>query len=126
MSKEKKDICQYLHYYIGCEWKVIQQAGEYRSGTYRTDYFNSGLLRELSMQNVQIKPILRKLSSISKNEQKRVDEIYEDMGQPGAFDDVKFQIEVNAQITHYLLSKHFDLFGLIESELAIDKETLNP
>lgn len=30
------------------------------------------------------------------------------------------------ELTIYLLSKHFDLFGLIEAGLAIDKTTLNP
>lgn len=30
-----------------------------------------------------------------------------------------------AELTRYLLSHHFDLFGLIESGLAIDKTTLN-
>jgi hypothetical protein len=32
--------------------------------------------------------------------------------------------KLNAEQHHYLLSKHFDLFGLIESNLALDKTKL--
>lgn len=63
-----KDISQYLHYYLGCDWQVTQLSGEFASGAYGTSYFNSLLLRELALGNVTIKPILRKLESMTEEE----------------------------------------------------------
>lgn len=46
----------------------------------------------------------------------------------GANDEMRYfvDVEVQAQFVRYLLSKHFDLFGLIPAGLAIDSTTLKP
>lgn len=49
-------------------------------------------------------------------------DIVEVMNNDGSFSPVNPQ----SQIFYFFLSKHFDLFGLIEAGLAIDKTTLNP
>jgi hypothetical protein len=66
-------------------------------------------------------PILRPLTSISEDEaaeyNKRRETLY-------TMADMQNLVRQEAACIQYLLSKHFDLFGLIEAGLAIDSTTL--
>jgi hypothetical protein len=66
-----------------------------------------------------LKLALRPLSDISVEEITQLDKMF--LPQKGY---AKRTVVLEAERTHYLLSKHFDLFGLIEAGLAIDKTTL--
>lgn len=85
-----------------------------------------------------VKPILRPLESMTEEE---LDEIArqvleeDDLAHPVAEKIANYETFISmgdwsafemAQMTAYLLSKHFDLFGLIPAGLAIDKASLNP
>lgn len=126
-----KDIKDYLHLYLGCEveygydgrkaigdihgldphagWKVFTRKPIPMYHTVRTEL---------------LKPILRPLSDMTEEE---FDYMF--FKQPGyvsieskALVDKRFDISPH-QVA-FLLSKGFDLFGLIEAGLAIDRTTL--
>jgi len=67
----------------------------------------------------RIKPILRPLSDITEREIYEYGEIEQACPINHSF--LIYQCRVEAEQTKYLLSKHFDLFGLIDAGLAIDK-----
>jgi hypothetical protein len=124
MNTEKKelDIKDYLHLYLGCEVeirefscygestyieKVIQVTNEH-AGTEKFEYYFDG------DNEITFKPILRRLS----DKNMTTDELREWCKRrqrkgwmPG----------VHADNTKWLLSKGFDLFGIIDSNLAIEK-----
>jgi len=112
METKFKDVA---HLYLGCDIVWKQYSGDYTDGTYGTDLYNSKLLREISLGNGKAIPILRPLSDMTEEEYQHTS--------------VCVSIESNdyireAENTLYLLSKHFDLFRLIESGQAIDAATL--
>lgn len=117
------------HLYIGCKAK---------------DTFNDVIL-DWDIKNAhmysesidQIKPILRPLSDMAEDEVKEVDRHGAEgwhtiaKGEPvstgNSFEMVGLAVtHRQARETAYLLSKHFDLFGLIASGQAIDATTLTP
>lgn len=106
-----KDISQYLHLYLGCELK---------SEKYPKDTpLDTEILHAIEHDNLygEFKPILRPLSSMTEEENKeRFNEWY--------LKEENTPLERNAREIKYLLSKHFDLFGLIDAGLAIDKTKL--
>lgn len=161
MSKELKD---YLHLYLPIPVelnnggsKVYNRVAvavgnmddEYRYVTLRLgsgkDSFTHAVLFS---DKERIKPILRKLSSMTEEEIKFLFNC-EQMVAEGVTDisvsvsipliEIKWKNKGEAEFCyyhqglnqlsprqfHYLLSKHFDLFDLIDDGLAIDKETLN-
>lgn len=131
----KKELKDYLHLYLGCEvmcfWqstnpaikpeqkKLIAQKSE--------TPFEISLPTALS---VNVKPILRTLSDMREEEAVECWELTDtdrDKEIEGWQVVDYFRREENfyePKTFLYLLSKHFDLFGLIKSGLAIDKNTL--
>jgi len=138
----EKNIKYYLNFYFGCECEISDltkrmvlegwEEGRTKIGGYLLDCMN----------DCTIKPILRKLCSMTEEERLELDGIY---ARAVIIDDYPFKTKlsngdweiskstrsrlfmdsiVSANMTQHLLSKGFDLFGLIESGLAIDKETL--
>lgn len=63
----------------------------------------------------QVKPILRPLSSMTEDEYLEAHEIGAAFNEENRYE----LMQSMAAVTQYLLSKGFDLFGLIESNLAI-------
>ena len=126
MEKKLKD---YLHLYIGCEC-IYNNKLYVLTGTNKpylstdTTFFRidlrvkgKGFRESTSSTDMdKTKLILRPLSDMTSKES--------DYILPEALEG-KPTIIVNAASTAWLLSKHFDLFGLIDAGLAIDKSQLN-
>lgn len=129
-----KDIKDYLHYYLGCDVRTndhdMGDGNKHygRVGTFIGFVDHTRLSCRLAhragpegrVSVFMLKPILRPLSDMTEEEQQemlRLHRFAESKLLPW-FHDTYFEC------IHYLLSKHFDLFGLIESGLAIDKTTI--
>lgn len=121
METKLKD---FIHLYLGCivtthtNFRPNGKESVGRSGYAR---LTGDLLADIENKTFPFdaKPILRPLSDMTE------EEFLE--GQHGLDYNVRFgYIKVNGVITAYLLSKHFDLFGLIESGQAIDSTKLTP
>lgn len=115
----KKEIKDYFHLYYGCEFRSIEM--------YDEEY----ITRRIDMINPKAhevwKPTLRPLSDMTEEERKEVEfkrEILYDIHERNSKD--PDTLIMCGDITKYLLKQGFDLFGLIEAGLAIDKTTLNP
>jgi hypothetical protein len=118
-SKRKmKDLKDYLHLYLGCDIDFEDEHGDIRTGKLVRVKYNHqcpavidcrGKRYYRNTEELQLH--LRLLTDMTEEEKKAV---YTIKGE-NAFN------EFEAQSTLFLLSKHFDLFGLIESGLAIDK-----
>lgn len=144
-----KNIKDYLHLYLGCEC-IVKEPGEsaFKSvleGIQRGKFLLKEYGHLLLWEAAEIKPILRPLSDMTEEElieQENIFKIYEpdfevtpDM-RKNAWEKIKndgimaveFSEDNNPlmvfELFRYFLSKHFDLFGLIESGLAIDKTKL--
>lgn len=138
----EKNIEDYLHLYLGCE--VVIQKSFTGFGRYLVKgdkvVLNTKLLMELGEDGNctytpnYIKPILRNLNDMTEEEKLQ-------LAYNHAYPHVKFSSKESALNSMYgrygskwftayqdeflfLLSKHFDLFGLIEAGIAIDKTTL--
>lgn len=119
----EKKIEDYLHLYLGCEIKIgdqieildaVGQSGEFES-------LYKGHLRNFYHISVGVKPILRPLSDMTEEEKFEIQQI-------SGWVDYNHYINqgfCKPEVFKYLLSKSFDLFGLIESGLAIDKTKIN-
>lgn len=140
MKTEVMKLQDYLHLYLGCEVKVNEWA--YKSklveihsnfviveDAFRTKIFFDGfklILRPLSdatfEECIYVAEILghaiseTKPDIILKSKGKAFLEAY-------GLDVIKSPV-VAANLTKYLLSRHFDLFNLIENNLAINSTTL--
>lgn len=105
-------LSEVIHLYIGqeCEYKWIREPDKILHGkvtpkVIESIHYNDGIL-------TYVKLILRPLSDATKQETKEI---------LMSGDEIATDIELDAARTLYLLSKGFDLFGLIESGQAIDK-----
>jgi hypothetical protein len=111
------EIKDYLHLYLGanCKYKRTMGISSWKGGVLDTTMFKSALdaLRI-------VKPILRPLSDMTEEEFEIWDNGVTGKLRSGTHD----LIEEEALKTHFLLSKHFDLFGLIDAGLAIDETPL--
>ena len=133
MDKQLKD---YLHLYpeveVMCVGPFFNMERDYntrgklvgRSLTHLSEYLvrvNNNLANYFGIY--EIKPILRKLSSMTKEERLilSVDDNIINENLDGLFLD-----HLSPEEFRYLLSLHFDIFQLIESGLAIDASTLQP
>jgi hypothetical protein len=128
-----KEIKDYLHLYLGCDAMIAEGKDLY---TLTAIQSNSTLcvMRNKKdsrngdwIHNKNIKPILRPLSSMTEEEMKEcgnLDYDFSDEPELNQWDWREFDTLISANQFHYLLSRHFDLFGLIEAGLAIDKTTL--
>lgn len=113
---ELKDV---IHFYIGCEvqWKHDTKSKFWLVGydveTVRLKTQNGASIFPIKTEDITI--FIRPLSDMTEEEQNAYWFL-------NSVRDSKEQCE--ATNTRYLLSKHFDLFGLIESGQAINKTTL--
>jgi len=121
----EKNIKDYLHLYLGCElFEVGGGIGKlYNMGTFAgsiVQVFTDCSSNEPYWTNVRnVKPILRPLSDMT-DEEKNYFELW-------SFEIMKEdlnQVQRNALKIKWYLYNHFDLFGLIEAGLAIDKTTI--
>jgi hypothetical protein len=120
----KKELKDYLHLYIGAEVVCTKEG-------LNEDLEYTGMVRKVSPRlidkylNGNWKPILRPLSSMTEEDIYEYDEI-QAKGESVADTDTKFgEILVGSpECFLWLLSKHFDIFGLIDAGLAIDKTKL--
>ena len=111
-----KDIKDYLHLYLGCQ---ISIGGRYNV-TLTANYTDaSHISLDHCLANPAYKPILRPLSSMTGQE---MEEFYV-MPEPMLTWRVDMYYQLPPNRFHWLLSKHFDLFDLIEDELAIQITT---
>jgi hypothetical protein len=151
----QKEIKNYLPFYLGCKvfygreiWEFIGINKPYKTNK---DVFvsisirppNKGFRSMVSLCNLSdIKLILRPLSDIT--EEEAID-IWDIMNADGGNKKELSKYDVIEQgkslvysicymanivatfaLTHYLLSKNFDIFGLIGAGLAIDSTTIKP
>lgn len=113
-------IQDYLHLYFGCP--CIFRYGP-------TGEWKDGFVKEVALQRVrhgasyQVKPILRKLADITREENQEHFSLQTNHGDVGCGCIGNLVVENGASIA-YLFSKHFDLFGLIDAGLAIDATTI--
>ena len=121
-----------LALYLGCECEIVtapNTVGKLISISLEGDVcrilqppyspMNGGWFAKIE----EVKPILRPLSDISANE---CFELVKLKDFPRASDGrmIALNGRYEPDVFLYLLSKHFDLFGWIEQNLAIDKNTL--
>lgn len=125
----EKKIEDYLHLYLGCEaertWYYSSEPNTVHSK--RTVIVDGGLIENpigTSSPNIDLefdlKPILHPLSDMTEEEGKE----YVALGFGGMIDQRGGKLiyqTFTPPCFLWLLSKHFDLFGLIDSGLAIDK-----
>lgn len=120
----KKELKKYLPFYLGCEVKLKEGLGALcLVGTLGSDSQKYHVLRNAMsfgqpFDFVEDKLILRSLSDMTEEEYWEADKLQMPIKEFGEY-------QFSAEQYHYLLSKHFDLFGLIDAGLAIDKTTLN-
>lgn len=118
MGKEK-NIKDYLHLYLGCECLLHLELGtmsekltgvtENEDGETICYFLNSN---KSFRKSDTVKLLLRPLSDMTEEEKK-------EYGKGKSFINVQYLSPADFM---YLLLRHFDVFGLIESGLAIDKE----
>lgn len=113
--KQFKDVA---HLYIGCKVKTDHRGIFTLQGV---SLHSSGRLRAFTNDTHlcfvdELTPILRHLADMTLEE---YDEVIK-------MEKIGGGMESMAAATAYALSRHLDLFGLIESGQAIDATTLNP
>lgn len=117
-----KDLKDYLHLYLGCECVAKYP---YNGEKERRMTIIAPNLHELLDEVEYCKPILRPLSDITEKEQDEIWYSEEPMGvaelNAGT---IRRKVVLCPNRIKYLLSKGFDLFGLIQSGLAIDATKL--
>lgn len=132
-----KNISDYLHLYYGGQAFEYDENGKEYPCKIDAETFDRS-------ENVEviIKPILRRLDSMTEEDHIEVGKLlgYEETRtkplhlialkgksfvEGYGLDRIE-SITVVSLITKYLLSKGFDLFGLIDDELAIDSKILKP
>lgn len=115
-----KKIEDYLHLYLGCDIFVPRQNQDLKDDIMR---LTAAKMCGYDLSNV--KPILRPLADMTEEEGALMDDMakrqrdnYIEIQNCKFFDGIRTE---SAEAFAFLLSKHFDLFGLIEAGLAIDK-----
>lgn len=117
-----KEIKEYLPYYIGQRFRYRYVDWDKDSWSPWTILNGRDIekMSDLSIDKIELE--CRKLSSMTEDESIEYVEI-----------DRKYRlvktadwagVKMEAEKTHYLLKKGFDLFGLIEKNLAIDKVSI--
>lgn len=118
----EKKLVDYLHLYMGCKCRDTFNDCD----VVLTPKIYAGYMEQWnSPEDEQIRPYLRPLSDMTEDETQELGCFVSTLS-PGYIRDAlihktsyKLQIEESFELTAYLLSKGFDLFGLIESNLAI-------
>lgn len=113
-----------LHLYLGCEinYHLYSDGEGYMANLTGTMIDNW----ESYNQFKPAKLILRPLSDMTEEEGKEVCRYTRDAQAFVKFNTAIGKEAINATTMVYLLSKHFDLFGLIDAGLAIDKTKIKP
>ncbi len=129
-----KKINDYIHLYLGCDGQAeFNYDGKVQCVNCKfTGMFYDGQLvvkckdkNGIEWANSsmvfpdQFKPILRPLTDMTEEESLKWAEMKERF-----WNDKLMSVFNTAELIHWLLSKHFDIFNLINEELAIDKTTL--
>jgi hypothetical protein len=126
MSKEIKD---YLHLYLGCEAMYGDRKIVICGLNINSQHIQNIVGQETFLIK-EIKPLLRPLNDMTEEEfnefKKHSDSDFSKMCMIDSMmkDGSYTRLCHSAFAQQYLLSKGFDLFGLIESELAIDSTKL--
>ena len=113
----KKELKDYLHLYLGCDVYMDNPHAAFHKDTLDVDLLER-LYNDLPMKCYKL--ILRPLSDMTEDEEKYVGlglkagTANASMLKSGYFH------STTPKVFYYLLSKHFDLFGLIESGLAVN------
>lgn len=116
-----KKIEDYLHLYLGCDVEYNLSSMRYVLIGIESDaaYIFSESIGMQIVSMFRIKPILRPLSDMTEEDYAYLNDGYNNSDKHSRYGSHYWE----AEQTRYLLSKHFDLFGLVESGLAIDKTT---
>ena len=111
-----KEVKDYIHLYLGCEGILTRQK-TYGSPKKTTEILQAGILNNLELlpSIYSFKPILRHLIDMKEEEARKFG-----LGLIVDNRTVKV-IDWTPEKFAYALSQQFDLFGLIEAGLAIDK-----
>lgn len=107
-----KDIKDYLHFYLGCEAVTVKSKPEIITG-HIIDLVNGNFYHA--------KPILRPLSDMTEEEAFDLEAVG---GSTEVFELTSIVYSFDSHRMLWALKKGFDLFGLIESNLAIDSTKL--
>ena len=122
------ELKDYLHFYEGalCRWRYVDyHPGQWSVLAPLTKRDIARLCDDNSVEKIELH--IRPLSNMTEEEGFELSEAL------GVFTPANFMEAINKgskyvidyrnsfEITRYLLSRHFDLFGLIEAGLAIDK-----
>jgi hypothetical protein len=121
MDKKIKD---YLHFYLDCDCFLSFSEDGDPDKRFRLTYYNLNYYRQWLDD---ILPVLRPLSDMTYDERQECGNMIYDFSDDPELNDHQwqdFEIGLAPEQFHWLLSKNFDLFGLIESGLAIDATTL--
>lgn len=117
MKNETKLTAQDLALYLGAECEVKYDTEGFRYYKDNGIYLITGnMINEYGRGETNIKPILRPLSSITEAEMKENHEAYK-----AAASGLGKLAHGTAASTRHWLSLHIDLFGWIESGLAISR-----
>lgn len=114
MTPETKDIKNYLHLYVGCQFVLMVKGLNQHS---QPMYFGVDALKathSTGEDKITPIPMLRRLESITYDE----DQVEFPKHNRGEFIDQHWYPEGFV----WLLSKGFDLFGLIDAGLAVEKK----
>lgn len=126
-----KELKDYLHLYLGCECmyggygseRIVRVIGVSLKDGIQFQFQDNGEV-DTDAADMYFKPILRPLSDITEKEKIECVLLFDDqfiLGQDGKY---AWRATFFPSMFKYLLSKYFDLFGLIEAGLAIDSKTL--
>lgn len=116
-----KELKDYLHLLIGCHGDTWTLMANDTFSMHRVEILTPELYAGVMRGVNKFQPHLRLLPDMT--EEERVNAVNPMLyGLNHTLDHMK--IYQSAELVEFLLSKHFDLFGLIESGLAIDKTTL--
>jgi len=113
-------IQDYLHLYLGCT-AMITEGSTVSPYNLSSDILSSVYAGEF----VDVKPILRPLSDMTDEESREICAYTRNAQAFVKFDTPIGKEAINPLPFKYLLSKHFDLFGLIEAGLALNAKQLN-
>lgn len=121
----KKELKDYLHLYLGCLcYKRLSTVTNKRPQVLTTRLYDWAIG---GIRCQTIIPILRPLSDMTDGEMQECGNMVYDFSNDeelNKWQPSDFEIGLAPEQFYWLLSKHFDLFGLIESGLAIDATTL--
>jgi len=132
----KKEIKDYLHFYLGCQCLCFDERnpGEQDIGVLIEVGKSHAVINPEKGKNdiegilSEFKPILRRMKDITGDEVLELHHLsVEDNSKDGMSLKSYYSSEplfLEPVQFYFLLSKHFDLFGLIDAGLAIDKATV--